>query len=1008
MKYIFLLTVSLSFSMYDYSQLNFNLKDVGSQYRLAKEYVFNKQYTLAYPLLTELENNYKYNISTRELLIKQDIDYYYIQTGLLLNLQIASQQAIMFINDINNQQRATSIAFYLGHYYFLNSDFTKAISFFELAGYNDLGNEEIASLKFELAYAYFYGKDYDKAKPLFDEIHQLPANKYYLQSNYYFGFISYHDKDFENALKSFNKVESLPEYSGIVPYYIAEIYYFKNRKEQALEYALKGMGNPRQFYKKELQLLAGQIYFENKQYEKAMPLLEKYVSDTEKIIKEIVYELSFCYYSLKNVDKAIIGFKELSSAEDSLGQNSMYLLGDIYLKTNQKSNARNAFQFCANNASNPVQQEISRFNYAKLSFELKYADIALSEIKKFITSYPNSTFAAESKEILVNLLANSNNFREALITYKSIEQPSSQLKKIYPRLLFGMATEYLNEQRISEAAESLHKILIDPYSVSIESFANFWIGEIEFRQEHYNEAIKYIQKYLLKGGSQGEANITAANYILGYSFLKNLNYKEAAIYFKQVTPTLKSGSNAMQQDAYLRTADCFFMVKDYNSAKNMYENIINKSLPSSDYALFQIAKISGINNPSEKIRLLNNLQTNYPSSDLTFDAYIEIANSYMSEEKFKEAIPYLTKIINSNSNPFKAMAYLKLGLSWYNLNDNDASLGNYQKLITEYPQSAESDLALVNMKAIYLEKGKPNDYISFLKKVGKSITISAADSLAYNAAELKYTTSDCANALLLFTNYLDQYPEGAFNNAAYFNRSECFSKNKDWKNAILGYEHVANSIPNKFSEKATLLAARVYYLELNDYAKAKDYFNKLKQIATNSDNQLEALRGLVRSYYQTKDFNNASKIARDLLLLKNISTDDRAIANLVLGKSLHAAKKYEEAIIAFKVVSLINRSVWGAEARYEIASTYYDLSNLPAAEKSAMDVIKINGSSDLWVAKSYILLGDIYFQQKDYFNAKATFQSVASNVLIPELKQEAQQKLDKIKVEEKANSKLIQ
>ena len=45
-------------------------------------------------------------------------------------------------------------------------------------------------------------------------------------------------------------------------------------------------------------------------------------------------------------------------------------------------------------------------------------------------------------------------------------------------------------------------------------------------------------------------------------------------------------------------------------------------------------------------------------------------------------------------------------------------------------------------------------------------------------------------------------------------------------------------------------------------------------------------------------------------------------------------------------------------------------------------------------------------EQKDYFNAKATYESVAQNSTIPELKTEAQQKLDKAKEEEKATSKI--
>ena len=47
--------------------------------------------------------------------------------------------------------------------------------------------------------------------------------------NYYFGFISYFDHFYDQALKSFKIVEKDEAYSNIVPYYIAEIYYFQQK-----------------------------------------------------------------------------------------------------------------------------------------------------------------------------------------------------------------------------------------------------------------------------------------------------------------------------------------------------------------------------------------------------------------------------------------------------------------------------------------------------------------------------------------------------------------------------------------------------------------------------------------------------------------------------------------------------------------------------------------------------------------------------------------------------------
>ena len=80
--------------------------------------------------------------------------------------------------------------------------------------------------------------------------------------------------------------------------------------------------------------------------------------------------------------------------------------------------------------------------------------------------------------------------------------------------------------------------------------------------------------------------------------------------------------------------------------------------------------------------------------------------------------------------------------------------------------------------------------------------------------------------------------------------------------------------------------------------------------------------------------------------------------------------------------------------------------NFAAAEKAAQLVIRETSSYDYWVTKSYILLGDVFLQQKDYFNAKATYESVALNAAITELKNIAQEKLAKAKEEEKLSSKI--
>jgi tetratricopeptide (TPR) repeat protein len=982
--------------------------DEEKDYKTVKEFIAKEEYAFAYPLIKELKLKYRDDRKTDHAYINDDINYYNALCELKFLQDIGKDDAVDYINSVDNEPRQQIMSFHLAHYYFLKNDFRNAVEAFTDAGYENLSNEQIAEAKFEKAYCYFNLKEFSEAKPLFNEIHQVPSGKYYIPANYYYGFISYYDREYGVALKAFRMVENYEEYKAVVPYYIAEIYYFQGKREEALKYGEKIISqNIKQYYDAQLRLLIGQIYFERRDYRKALPYLEAYVNSANKVSKEILYELSFCYYTVGETQKAIEGFKQLSNERDSMGQNSMYLLGDLYLKTGDKANARTAFQYCAYNSSNGLQQKVSRFNYAKLSYELGYQNIALIEMKGYLNTYSNSEYDTEAKEILVQLLARTSNFTDALAVYQSLGKPTLAMQKIYPSILYGKAIENFNDQQLISADELFAKVIADANAGNAAGYANFWRGEIAYRQQRYDEAVRFLSIFLEKNlAAQGEANQTTARYNIGYSKFQKEEFGQAVANFEQVTKTVTPKSSSLEHDAYIRTADSYYMQREYGKANAMYETSIAASSPQSDYAMYQKAMIVGIKSSIEKIKILSNISKQYPASSLGQDINMEIALTYIADAKFGDAVPYLNTIIASNNGGLKPRAYLKLGLAHYNNKNNPEALKAYTNLMKVYPQSAEADEATDIVKDIYVEEGRPDDYVVLMNQIGKTVSVTEADSLSYSAAISKYDAGDCTNAITGFTNYLSKYVNGAYALEANYFRSVCYQKNKDLQSALIGYNYVCTKGNSKYFEKASLEAARINYFELKNYAEAKKYFELLRINSVVQDNQLEALRGLVRCYYQTKDYAQANISSKELLTRKGISTDDKSIGYLVLGKSQQIAGDCTAAIASFKSVAGINRSAWGAEARYELASCQFTQNNIVAAEKAALATIKETGSYDEWVTKSYILLGDIFIKQKDYFNAKATYESVALNTTIPELKTIAQQKLAAAIEAEKSQSKI--
>lgn len=976
----------------------------------AKEYFQQERYSLAYPLFLELQRSLRETDRVFRQISSDEISFYATVCALRQNEPTAEADARAFIDKDRNQSLSQKMGFHLGSYYFRKGDLRSALIAYGETDVRQLSNREIADMKFNQGYAHFSAGDLSLAKPLFNSVRQLPDHPNQPDANYYYGYICYSERRYSEALEAFRKVESHPEYGKAVPFYIASILYNQGEKDKALAYAEANASKARGVYGKELDPFLGHAYFEKRQFSKALPYLEAYSKNAEKLTRGQLYELSYCHYATGNYGAAAEGFSQMSSGTDSLTQSAMYLLGDSYLRLGRKAEARNAFAYCASNSSVPFQREVSAFNYAKLSYELGYQDMALTEMRKFLARYPNSPYAREGRELMVNILANTNNYREALDMLESLSSPTESSRQLYPKVAYGRAMELVNDQDLAGAERLLDKVIRDPNERGFAAPARFWKGEIAYRTQRPEEAIRSFTEYLSDPSpvTMGEANPRNARYNLGYAYLRMENYKAAQGQFEPIARNAGTTASGVEQDAYLREADCHYMLRDFTRSKAMYQKASDNGWPASDYAQYQLAMIAGVTKPADKTAMLAAFERKYPSSELVPQVNMEIAATYLSDERYREAIPYLNKVTAASGNAaaLKPRAYLRLGIAHYNLDNNKAALDNYRKLVTDYPQAPETDEALESARAIYVEEGRTAEYADFLRAAGRSISQSEEDSLAWSVVETRYASKDMNAAMTAVNDYLKRFPEGGFTTDALFYRAEISGGRKDWKAAAADYEAVADRGAGKYAERASQQAGRINYFELQDHVKAEKYFAQLKSVTVNRETRLDAMRGLLRSQYQLRKWNEAVPNAQELLKEKSIGTDDRILATMVVGRSHQSAGRYQEAIAQFRSVVSLSNAAYAAEARYEIADCHFRLKDLKSAEKAAMETINKSGSYDYWITKAYILLGEIFWKQKDYFNAKATLQSVVENSRNAELKEEAKVKLELVTEEERKNSKI--
>jgi TolA-binding protein len=121
--------------------------------------------------------------------------------------------------------------------------------------------------------------------------------------------------------------------------------------------------------------------------------------------------------------------------------------------------------------------------------------------------------------------------------------------------------------------------------------------------------------------------------------------------------------------------------------------------------------------------------------------------------------------------------------------------------------------------------------------------------------------------------------------------------------------------------------------------------------------------------------NSASK----LLTTENLPEELKREAHYNMGKAFMAMQAPDKAMNEFQNVAQEVTSMEGAESKYRIAEIYHLQGKNEQAEQEVYSLVAMNTPHQYWMARSFILLADIYVNMGDDFQARHTLQSVLDN-----------------------------
>lgn len=877
-----------------------------------------------------------------------------------------------------------ALNFLVGSYYYDKKEWDEAIYWFRLADLDYLTLGEQEDYSFRTGYTHLQLGNREEATRYFGLL-SLNSEQYRDAADFYLGYIEYSNQNYDGAMQRFERLRNHPEYQEEVAFYTAQATFFDGRIDEAIRLSEAFVQRfPASKHQTEMYRVLGNSYYRLGQPSRAIPYYERYITTTQRPLRGDAYFLGLSYFESGRYNDAVSLFQQAVGENDELSQNAQLQLGQSYLKLGQKQPAQMAFEAAARDNFNPQVKETAMFNYALLAHETNFSVFSesITLFENFLQEFPNSQYTDQVNDILAETFLTTKDYQAALNAINRINNPGRRVLEAKQMVLFQLgAQEFINGNMNQAVQYFNNSISMGNYSTDARNSAFYWRGESYYRMGNYTSAASDFRQFT-QGASSADANYLLGWYNLGYSYFKQQQYQQAVTAFQQYVSKESNRSRAEYADALNRIGDSYYFNRSFSEAERFYAQAADANPSSADYAAYQRAFVLGLqHNYQGKINALDNFMQRYPNSQYFDDALYEKSRALTMLNREQEAITVLQRLVNDfPRSPLASQGGVQLGQLYYNLGNYQQSITAYKNVIKNFPGSDDAKNALVSLETVYRDMNDINAYVQYANSIpgGARITPSKQDSLNYLAAESVYMRGNRNDAQAAMTRYLQSYPNGAYSSDANYYLGLIADEKGDKQQAMTHFRRVVDAGSAKFLDNALIYTSQTEYQNGNFRQALADY-SRLAHAARNATNRQVGQMGVIRSQTQLGGFHEAVRAATDLLSNTNLSTETVIEARYLRGKAYQEVNESDNAIADFQFVANDTRNIYGAEAQFILADTYYRWKSYDRAEAQVKEFMQKGTPHQYWMARALIVLSDTYMAKGDEFQAKQYLESLRNN-----------------------------
>ncbi len=874
--------------------------------------------------------------------------------------------------------------FLIGSYYYDKKEWDEALHWFNEADLDYLSLSEQETYSFRTGYAHLQSGNIEEATRYFGLLSQN-SETYRDAADFYLGYIDYTNGNYTMALQRFERLRNHPEYQEEVAFYTAQASFFDGKIDEAVRLSEAFLQRfPVSKHQTEMQRVLGNSHYRLGQPSRAIPYYERYISSVKRPLRGDAYFLGLSYFESGRYNDAVNMFQLAVGDSDELTQNAQLQLGQSYLKLNQKQPAQMAFEAASRDSHDPQVKETAMFNYALLAHETNFSVFSesITLFENFLSEFPNSQYTDQVNDILAETFLTTKDYQAALNAIDRINSPGQRIMEAKQMVLFQLgAQEFINGNMNQAVQYFNNSIGLGDYSVETRNNSYYWRGESHYRMGNYVSATSDFREFT-RNATPSNDNYLLGWYNLGYSLFKQQQYQQAVSAFQQYASKESDKSKAEYADALNRIGDSHYFNRRFSEAERYYAQATNSNPSSADYAAYQRAFVLGLqHNYQGKINALDDFMKRYPNSQYFDDALYEKSRALTMLNREHEAIAVLQKLVGDfPKSPLASQGGVQLGQLYYNLGNHQQSIAAYKSVISNFPGSDDAKNALISLETVYRDMNNIDAYVQYANSLpgGVRITASKQDSLNYLAAESIYMRGNRNEAKTAMTRYLQSYPNGAYSSDANYYLGLIADEQGDRQQAMVHFRRVVDSGNAKFLDNALIYTSETEYKNGN-YQQALADYSRLASSARNATNRQVGQMGMVRTYSKLGRHHETIRAANDLLSNANLPPETNIQARFLRGKAYQATNEVDNAMADFQLVANDTRNVYGAEAQFILADTYYRWKSYDRAEKQVKEFMNKGTPHQYWMARALIVLSDTYMAKGDEFQAKQYLESLRNN-----------------------------